>query len=263
NMIFEVQDLAVASPATVSRCGMVYVEPQQLGWRPLRDSWIATLSTVLDDESRPHLLTLFEWLVDPCVVSAAAAPPPRGRSRADPYCTLLKDVVNKHLGLKFDNVFEPPQGSELERGDVAVLRNLLYCDFQVPAADPVKYDEVTDLPKLLSVVQDYLADYNAQNKSRMDLVLFLFAAEHICRISRIIKQPYGNALLVGVGGSGRQSLTRIATFMADYKLFTIEISKSYTVNEWRDDLKKVLRQAGGGAAPTVFLFSDTQLKVRV
>lgn len=69
-MIFEVQDLAVASPATVSRCGMVYVEPEQMGWRPLRDSWVAALPPALADaaEPRAHLVTLFEWLVDACMV---------------------------------------------------------------------------------------------------------------------------------------------------------------------------------------------------
>ncbi len=53
----------------------------------------------------------------------------------------------------------------------------------------------------------------------MKLVMFLDACEHIARIARIIRQPSGNALLFGVGGSGRQSLSKMATFLNNYKLF--------------------------------------------
>ena len=52
NMIFEVADLAVASPATVSRCGMVYMQPSLLGWRPLLTSWMATVATVVPEVHR-------------------------------------------------------------------------------------------------------------------------------------------------------------------------------------------------------------------
>ena len=94
----------------------------------------------------------------------------------------------------------------------------------------------------------------------MQLVLFMNAIEHCARIARVIQQPYGNALLVGVGGSGRKSLTTLAVFMADMKLYEIEITKVYGMNEWREDLKSVLRMAGEALNPTVFLFSDTQIK---
>ena len=56
-MMFEVNDLVEASPATVSRCGMVYLEPVYLGWEPLVHTWIEEMDGVIAKKFLPFIRT--------------------------------------------------------------------------------------------------------------------------------------------------------------------------------------------------------------
>ena len=56
------------------------------------------------------------------------------------------------------------------------------------------------------------------------------------RIIRVIAQPRGNMLLIGIGGSGRQSLSRLSAYIIGFKVFQIEVTKHYRKNEFREGM---------------------------
>ncbi|XP_077169770.1 dynein axonemal heavy chain 2 isoform X1 [Paroedura picta] len=122
------------------------------------------------------------------------------------------------------------------------------------------YEDLTDMVVLKAEMERALGDYNRMpGVVPMRLVLFRDAIEHITRIVRVISQPRGNMLLVGIGGSGRQSLARLASSICEYYIFQIEVSRQYRKQEFREDIKKLYRQTGVDQKPTTFLFVDTQI----
>ena len=171
----------------------------------------------------------------------------------------LSNMCSVKFNSGFFDVFKHLDTEAKKAVSVNDMRCLYFGEFMT-SDDPKPYNEVQSMPELQTRMEEYLAEYNAQSRKPMDLVMFGFAIEHVSRISRILKMPGGNALLVGVGGSGRQSVTRLAAYMSGYDVFQIEISKNYTNTEWREDLKTILKGAGAGASPMTFLFSDTQIK---
>ena len=99
----------------------------------------------------------------------------------------------------------------------------IYCHFAQGVGDP-KYSCVDDWSHLNKILVEALDTYNELN-SVMNLVLFEDAMMHICRINRILESPRGNALLIGVGGSGKQSLSRLAASISSLEVFQIQLRK--------------------------------------
>lgn len=77
-MMFEVQDLAVASPATVSRCGMVYLEPSILGLMPFVECWLKNLPPTI----KPYEESFKSLFVKFLEVGEVTGTPSRRGSRA-------------------------------------------------------------------------------------------------------------------------------------------------------------------------------------
>jgi dynein heavy chain len=104
------------------------------------------------------------------------------------YNTYMNNAIKDFGDMKADDIFEEP---------IIYTSFVATCEGHEASHLPIKSVE-----HLRGVLESKLEEYN-ENIASMNLVLFDQAMEHITRIARIIDLDAGNALLVGVGGSGK------------------------------------------------------------
>jgi dynein heavy chain len=153
------------------------------------------------------------------------------------------DKAFKDVKVKKEDVFAEP---------------LIFTDFHKQPGGVPTYLGVGSAEGIQEILDGKLEEYNESN-TIMDLVLFRDAIAHVCRIARIIAQPRGNALLIGVGGSGKQSLSRLATFICGYEVRQLNVSSRYGVEEFKEELRQMYILAGQKGVGIVFLLTDSHI----
>ena len=146
---------------------------------------------------------------------------------------ILLEVLRRHFDVEASEVCSMPSSraaalrgpgeasTSSEDGDAETDEALFACFTSQGAHDDPTYLPVSDMQTYTQLLQHIQREHNAalasapssaSGASALSLVLFRDAAYHVVRLARVLSSPAGHVLLVGVGGSGKQSLTRLAAF---------------------------------------------------
>ncbi|XP_078035551.1 dynein beta chain, ciliary-like isoform X3 [Augochlora pura] len=134
---------------------------------------------------------------------------------------------------------------------------IIFCHFAEGIGEP-KYMPIKDWPQLTKLLDEALHNYN-DLVAAMNLILFEDAMYQVCQINRILESPRGNALLVGVGGSGKQSLSSLASFISTLEVFQMQLKTGYSMNDMRTDLAGLYLRAGLKSIGITFLMTDSHV----
>ncbi|CAH8480381.1 unnamed protein product [Dicrocoelium dendriticum] len=173
------------------------------------------------------------------------------------YTDKMIDVADVEAALKHVTAAISVQFPELHSADITA-EPLMYCSFNKGLSAERQYCAVPSVDQINKVVIDALNAYN-DTYAMMDLVLFSDAVAHVLRICRILEMPRGSALLIGIGGSGKQSLSRLAAFMSGFEVSQIVLRKGYSQQDLRAHLAQLYLKASLKNMPYVFLMTDAQV----
>lgn len=149
------------------------------------------------------------------------------------------------------------KGIEGINDEVVLKQPLIFCHFAESLVD-LKYLNVKGWAALNRLLVEAQDNFN-EMIGGLNLVLFEDAMSHICRINRILENARGYALLIGVGGSGKQSLTRLSAFISTLDVFQITLRRGYGVGDLKDDLANLYIKVGSKNVASCFLMTDSQV----
>jgi dynein heavy chain 1 len=89
------------------------------------------------------------------------------------------------------------------------------------------------------------------------LVVFDEVLEHVLRIDRVLKQPMGHCLLVGDSGAGKTVLSKFVSWMNGLSIFQIKAHSKYTIDDFNEDLREVMKRVGVGGEKICFIFDES------
>lgn len=126
---------------------------------------------------------------------------------------------------------------------------------------PFVYEAIKSIEDIKKIIYAKMEVFNEKFPSKkLGLVIFDDACRHLLRIARIINSPRGSALLVGVGGSGKQSLTKLSSSICKQVFKQIALTKGFNISNLKEQFKELYELAGPKGQSVTFILTDAEIK---
>lgn len=173
----------------------------------------------------------------------------------------MKYVLNLKLRANFETIMNEilPKGEKLNENYTDVER-IVMTDVTGEAINVEERDyiEHPDLGAVRKKVELYLEEFNMTSKTPMNIIIFDFATIQILKICRILKLDKSHGVLIGLGGSGRQTLAKLSSFIMNQNMINLEVHSKYSEKDWRADIKKILSQASLNKKASMLFITEVQ-----